>query len=62
VHEIGGELHDVLPPGPRRLERRLDVPEDLDALRVEVVGADDVAGDVGRELARDEEPFEASRA
>jgi hypothetical protein len=40
---------------PTESERRLDIGEDLDALRLEITSADDVAGIVGGDLARDED-------
>jgi len=55
VDQIGRELNDVGPPGADRLQRGLDVGEGLAALRIEVVGADDTAVLVGRQLSGNED-------
>ena len=55
MHEIGRELDHVGEARALRHQRRLDIGEDLPALRVEVVGADDLAALVRRQLAGDEQ-------
>ena len=41
------------PSGADRLQRRFDVGEDLNTLRIEIVRADDLAVAIRRELSRD---------
>jgi hypothetical protein len=57
VNEIGGELHDVAPSSPGRLQRGFQIVEDLPALRIEIPIADYLAVLVGRKHAGNEEIF-----
>src|SRR3954470_12278378 len=55
MYEIGRELDDVGEAGVLRFERRLDVGEDLPALRVEVVLAHAGAAFLRRHLPGDKQ-------
>jgi hypothetical protein len=57
VDEVGGELDDIAPPRADRIERCPDIRKDLDALRVEVIGPNDIAIEVGGDLSGDENKF-----
>src|SRR6185437_104450 len=56
VHEIGGELHDIVEAEAKAREHRAQVVEHLSALPVETALADDAAGMIERTLAGDEIP------
>src|SRR4029434_10032472 len=55
MHEIGRELDHIGEARALRRQRSLDIGEDLAALRIEIVGADDLAAPLGCHLAGDEQ-------
>src|SRR6516165_3734928 len=53
MHQIGGELDNVVEAGARRFERGLDIGERLDALCVKIVYPDRRAARIDGHLTRD---------
>jgi hypothetical protein len=54
MNQVGRELHYLVPSSPRRGKGRFDILENLSALGVKIIFADNISRPVGCEHAGDE--------